>query len=87
MLVHPYQLDPKFKHIHMNCKACVRLPLYVDGIYHSIITQVLKTSHIILVHLEALDNMRNPDIFTLNKERGYIFSECYIESFKAIFLQ
>ena len=54
---------------------CVKLPLYVYGIDDSIETKILKTPHILLVHLAALESGRNTDIGTLNKDRGDIFSE------------
>ena len=62
MTVHPDQIDPKCKINHMTCRACVQIQLYFDGIYASIDTQILKTPHIHLFHLAALDNVRNPDI-------------------------
>ena len=43
---------------------------------------MLKPPHDLLVHLEALENGRNPDIVTLNKNRGDIFSEYCAEIFK-----
>ena len=57
----------------MNFKACVQLPLYVDGVDSSINTQILKPPHDLLVHLEALENGRNPDIGTFKKEKGETF--------------
>ena len=71
----------------MTCRECVQLPLYVDGIYASIDTQMLKPPHILLFRLDALYNGRNLDIGTINKDRGDIFSECCTESFKAKFLR
>ena len=61
--------------------------MYVNGIDTIIDTQVLKFTHILLVHLATLDNGRNPDIGTLKKDRGEIFSECCTEIFKAKFLR
>ena len=59
---------------HMTCRACVQLPLYVYWIYDNINTQMLRTSHDLLFHLADLDNGREPDIRTLDKEKGDIFS-------------
>ena len=86
MTVQPYQADTKRKHGHMNCRDCIKLPLGVDGIDDSIDTQIMKTTRDLLVHLAALDNVRNPDIVTPKKVRGGIFSECFAENFKAKFL-
>ena len=86
MTVHPYQYDPNSNYSHMTCRACVQLPLDVDGIDVSIDTQMLKNPHNILFHLADLDNGRKPDIGTLKKDNGDIFSECWAESFKEIFL-
>ena len=74
MTVHPYQADPKYKHSQINWRACVQLSIDVDGIYAIINTQILKTPHDILFHLEAYENGRKPEIGTLNKKKGYIFS-------------
>ena len=71
----------------MTCRACVKLPLDVYWIYASIDTQIIKTPHDILVHFAALDNYRKPDIGTLKKEMGDIFSECFVEIFKENFLR
>ena len=73
MTVQPDQADPKYKHNCIPCKACVKLPLDVDGIDVSIDTQILKSPHIILFLLAALDDGINLDIVTLNNERGDIF--------------
>ena len=86
MTVHPYQADPNFDYSCMTCRACVQLPLDVDGIDASIDTQILKPPHILLVHLAALDNDRKPGIGALKKDRGEIFSECCAKSFKENFL-
>ena len=43
MTVHPYQADPKCNYMSMTCRACVQLPLDVDGIDASIDNQMLKT--------------------------------------------
>ena len=69
----------------MACRACIKLPLDVDGIDAIIDTQMLKI-HILLVNLAALDNGRKPDIGTLKKDRCDIFLECCAEIFKAKFL-
>ena len=87
MAVQPYQADPNYKHSHMTCRACVQLPLDVDGIDTIINTQTLKTPHDLLAHLADLYNGRKPDIGTLKKEKGEIFSEFFTESFKAKFLR
>ena len=71
----------------MTCRACVQLPLDVDGIDTSINTQILKTPRGLIVRLADLYNGRNPEIGTLKKDKGDIFSGCCIESFKSKFLQ
>ena len=38
MVVHPDQSDPICKHIRMTCRACVQIPLGLDGIETSIDT-------------------------------------------------
>ena len=71
----------------MSFRACVQLPLDVNGVDASINTQILRTPHDLMVHLASLDNERKTDIVILNKEKGDIFSECCAESFKEKFLQ
>ena len=71
----------------MTCRACIQLPLYVDGIDTRIDIQILKPPHIILVHLAALDNEINTGIETLKKDRGDIFSEWCTGIFKAKLLR
>ena len=56
------QVDPKFKHSRINCRAYVQIPLDFDGINTSIDNQMLKTAHGLFVHLADLENRRNPDI-------------------------
>ena len=73
MAVQPDQYDPNWKHIHIICRVCIKLPLDVYGIDASIDTKMTDNPHILLFHMEALDNGRKPDIGTLKKERGYIF--------------
>ena len=73
MMVCPNQADTKFNYSRMACRACVQLPLVVDGIYSRIDSQILLKC-ILIVHLAALDNRRKPDIGTLTKDRGEIFS-------------
>ena len=87
MTVHLHQADPNCKYSRMTCRACIQLPLDVDGIDTSINNQNVKTPHYPLVHLAALENVRKPNIGTLNKEKGYIFSELCTESFKEKFLR
>ena len=70
----PDQVDPNCNHSRMICRACIQPPLYVYGIDAIIGIQMLKTSHIFIIHLAALENGRNPDIGTLKKDRGGIFS-------------
>ena len=82
LMVRPDQDDPNCKHIRMTCSACVQLPSDVDGVDSSNDTQMLKPPHIIIFHLAALENGINPDIFTLKKEKGDIFSEWCTEIFK-----
>ena len=67
MTFHPYQADPKCIHSCMTCRACIQLPLDVDGVNSSIDTQILKTPRDGLVHLAALENGINPDIGTLKR--------------------
>ena len=74
-MVHLYQAHPKYKYSCMTFRECIQLPLQVYGIDAIIDTQMLKTHHIILVHLVDLGNGRKPYIGTLKKEMGYIFSE------------
>ena len=59
----------------------------VYRIYDTIYTQIIKPPHYLLFHLGDLDYGRNPDIGTLKKERGGIFSECCKETFKEKFPQ
>ena len=66
----------------MTCRACVQLPLYLDGIDAIIDTQMIKPLQMILVHLAALENGRKPYIDTPKKYRGDIFLELCTESFK-----
>ena len=73
MTVQPDQADPNCNYSCMTFRACVQLPLDVDGIDSRIDTQIMKTTHDLLVHLAALDDGRNTDIGTLNKYRGEIF--------------
>ena len=80
--VHPYQADTNCKHISMTCRACVKLPLDVDGIDARIDTQMMKPLHILLIYLGALENERNPNMGTINEDKGDIFSECCTKSFK-----
>ena len=82
MAVQPYQTDPNCKHSHMTCSAGVQRPIDVYGIDTSINTQMLKTPHDILFHLADLYNVIKPYIGKIKKEKGYIFSEFFTESFK-----
>ena len=70
----------------MTCRACVELPLDVDGIDSIIDTKSIKNPHDLLFHLAALDNVINIDIDTLKKYRGEIFPEYCTEIFKEKFL-
>ena len=72
-MVNPYQAGPNFKHIRITCRACIQLPLDVDGIDSRICDQMLNPPHYLLVHLVDLDNGRNTDIGTLMKDRGDLF--------------
>ena len=74
MMFHPDQDDTKCKHNCMTCRACVKLPLDVDGIDDSIGTQMMKPPNYLLVYLADLDYGKNPDTGTFKKERGCIFS-------------
>ena len=87
MTVHTYQDYPKYKQNFMTCRDCVQLPLDADAVQTIIYTQMLRKFHNMLFHLVALDYRRNTDIGILKKERGDIFSECCIESFKEKFLR
>ena len=74
MTFHPDQADPNCKQSRITCISFIQFPLDVDGIYARIYTQMLKPPHILIVHLADLDNGRQPDIGTLKKDRGDIFS-------------
>ena len=84
MTVHPYQAGPNCNYSCITFRDCIQIPLDIDGIYASIDTQILKT-HIILVHLEALDNGRNPDIGTLKKDKGEIFQNAAPKALRKFF--
>ena len=71
--VHLDQADTNCNCIHVTCRACIQIPLDIDGIDSSIDTHMLVKTHILLVHLANLDNGRKPDIGTLKKGRGDIF--------------
>ena len=73
MKVHPDQADQNFNYSRITCRACIQIPLDIDGIDSSIDTHMLVKTHILLVHLANLDNGRKPDIGTLKKGRGDIF--------------
>ena len=74
IMVHPDQVDPKYKHSRMTCRDCFEPPLDLYGVDAIIDTKMLKNPHIILFPLGALDNGINPDIVTLKKKRrGNIF--------------
>ena len=73
MAVHPDQADPSCKHSRMTFSAFVQPPLDLDGIDASINTQMLKTPHDLLFHLEALYNGINPEIGILKKDKVDIF--------------
>ena len=70
----------------MTCRACVWLLLDVDEVYAIICTQILKTPNFLLAHVLDLNNNIKPDIGTLKKYRGGVFSEWLTKSFKAKFL-
>ena len=82
MTVQPDQADPNCKNSRMTCRACVQLPLDVNGIEASINTKMLKIPHDIIVHLATLENAKKPHIGTLKKDKVYIFSQYCTESFK-----
>ena len=67
MTVHPNQADPKFKYIHMTCRACVQIPLYENWTDNIIENEILDTPHDILVHLTALKNGRNQALSSSRK--------------------
>ena len=73
MTFHPDQDDPNCNYSCMTWRSCVQIPSYVDGIDSRIDTQMLKTSHAILVHVAALYNGIKPYIGTLKKYSGDIF--------------
>ena len=83
MTVHPDQDDPNCNHSQMNCRACIQLPLYVDGIYASIDTQMLKIPYSSIPLGVFFDNRINPDTGTFKKEKREIFSGCCTKTFKA----
>ena len=87
MTVHLGQTNTKCNYSRIIFRACIQLPLDIDGIDSKIDTQMIKNPHYLLFHLAALDNGRKPDIGTLKKDRGDIFSECCTESFKTKFLR
>ena len=74
MMVHPDHSDPNYNNIPMTCRSFIQLLLDVGRIDASIDNKILKTPHDLLVHLAGLDNGINPDIGTLKKYRGDIFS-------------
>ena len=86
MTVHLYQSDTNCKYSCMTCRDCIQLPLDGYGIYAIIDNQILKTPHDFLVHLTASENGGKPDIGTLKKDRGDIFSEFCAKSSKSKFL-
>ena len=57
----------------MTCRAYVQLPLDLDGIDTRINNQIMENPHDLLFHLSDLDNVRNPDIGTLKREKGNIY--------------
>ena len=67
MAVHQDQPDSYCKHRFMTFRACVKLPIYVDGIDAIINTQIMKTPHYIIVHLTSLYHERKPEAGTLKK--------------------
>ena len=71
----------------MTCRACVKLPLYGNGIDCSIYSQIINRTHNILVRLLDFGNDRTSDVGILKKERGDVFSERQTEIFKARLLQ
>ena len=73
MELQPDQADPKWNHSRMDCRYCIQLTIYLDGIDAIIDKKFMKIIHEILVHLAALKDGRKPDIFTLKKKRGDIF--------------
>ena len=85
MSVHPDQANPNYNYRRMTCRACIQPPLDVYGIDASINTHMLLKTHTLIVHFTALDNEIKPDIGTLKKDRGDIFSKCRAESFKGNF--
>ena len=56
VMVHLDWTDTKYNHDIMTSRACILLPLDVDGIYEIIDTQMMKTPNVLLFHLEALEN-------------------------------
>ena len=86
MRVHSVQSDANYNYSRITCRDCIKLPLYVDGIYMPALKlQLLKKT--IKCRLENLDIGKNSDISTLKKYRDDIFLECGAESFKEIFLK
>ena len=86
-MVNPNQADLNCNCSRTTCRACIQLLLDVDGTDAIIDTQILKNTHILLVHLTVLDYRRKQDISTLKKDRGDIFLECWAEGLKANFLR
>ena len=70
----PYQDDPKCEYSCVTYRAYVQSPLDTNGINASIYNQMLNNANVILVHLLALGYGRKPDICTLKKYKGCVFS-------------
>ena len=85
MTVHLYQADPNLNQSRMNSRLCVQLSLDINRIYAIIHAKIPKKNIILLFHLADLDNGIRPDIETIKKDRGDIFSECCTKTFKEKF--
>ena len=67
ILFHPYQIHPKYNHICITVRVCVKNPFDESGIYVIIYNQNINASDDLLVHLLNFSNGRKPYVGTLNK--------------------
>ena len=86
MTFHPYQAEPKCKHIFMICIFCVKIPLDAGGVDTRTYCQVFNETHGILFPLHDFYNERKPSILNIKKMRVCIFSYDCTEISKVIFL-
>ena len=75
--VYLYKSISKRTYRRMPSRDRVKLPLYIDGIYARIETNILKNSLDILVQLACLESGQKPDILVFSEKRrgeGYFQS-------------